>query len=75
MPKKISSPEPTGTTTIRCAGGSCPHVEIDWDKNEAVIIDDFGGECRFTSLSQLWSMASRISIAMCCDADTLEYED
>jgi hypothetical protein len=72
MPKRKT---PVRVTKIRCSGGSCPHVEIDWEHNSAVIVDDFGGECHFTSLSQLWSLASRINIAMCEPDSSTDLEE
>lgn len=64
MPKKRRD-APEGISTVRFSGTNCPHVEIDWDKAEAYIVDDYGGMAKFTSLHQLWELSSRISVTLC----------
>lgn len=62
--KPVNSRE-VGLTTISCPGANCPFLEVDWSNNKAVLYDDFGGRCEFSSLSQLWALTSRINVQLC----------
>ncbi len=64
MPRK-RKPTLKGITVIEAEGEDCPRVEIDWDKNEAYIVDNFGGVAKFSHLAHLVSLTSKVSVAMC----------